>query len=200
MLGAFWTPFLSGGIGLLGVIVGGLITSHSQKRERLQRFAGEQIGEFYGPMHALRAIIQAKRAAREIVTDASSRAHAEYVAGWRALPADIALEQREERSGDFLRVLDVNNKQEAEEFTDSYRQMMSLFISKFHLAERSTRDHFISLVRFVEIRDRYLKGTLTPEAIGKLDSTDEGLQRFYTNVGDEFESLQKKLKEQRRTL
>ncbi len=35
--------------GLIGVVLGGWLTSRNQKRERQIRFFHEQLGEFYGP-------------------------------------------------------------------------------------------------------------------------------------------------------
>ena len=53
-------PVIAAASGLIGVVVGGCVTAHNQKRERQQRRIGEQLGEFYGPMLALREQVLAK--------------------------------------------------------------------------------------------------------------------------------------------
>lgn len=52
-------PVIAAASALIGVAIGGLITSHNQKVERRQRFVRDQLTEFYAPLLGLRERVHA---------------------------------------------------------------------------------------------------------------------------------------------
>jgi hypothetical protein len=66
--------FISSTGTLVDVLVGGWLTSHNQKRERQTSFFRQQLGEFYGPMLAMRAEVLAKSELRLKISGAAGAA------------------------------------------------------------------------------------------------------------------------------
>ena len=89
---------ISAASGLVGVILGGIITFRSQKLERRQRFIREQLSEFYAPMLGHRERLAARGAVR-------LRVHNVADSEWRHLAeqarenGEAAMRELEERRG-----------------------------------------------------------------------------------------------------
>jgi hypothetical protein len=190
---------ISAAAALGGVFVGGWLTSRNQKRERQIRFHREQLGEFYGPMFAIRAESLAKSELR-------SKISGEADSVWREL-IDDAMQgggvegiERARRVSfrTFEAIIEYNNRQLAEEIIPSYREMLRLFVEKMYLAEVSTITHLEDLVEFVEIWNRWLAESLPGEVVERLGHSEEKLHPFYCDVASHFVRLQAEVKESAR--
>lgn len=191
---AYWiTPVITAAAGLLGVALGGWITAHSQKKQRVHDRIREQLSGFYSPLLGIRVRILAKSEVRRKVSGATGEA-------WRKLFSqgrnDVELLARieKERSPDFEKVLEENNRQLIEDLLPLYRKMVDLFADNMWLAEPSTREHFGALVEFVEIWDRWLGGTLPKETVPLLGHSEKNLQPFYKDLATQLNRLSNELR------
>jgi hypothetical protein len=80
----------------------------------------------------------------------------------------------------------------------SYCQMVTVFREKIWLAEPATRPYFAKLAKFVDIRERRLKGAISGEVYIKLRSTDD-LDLFYDHLEKTHGCLRQSLVERRIT-
>jgi hypothetical protein len=195
MAGELLIPLISAGAGLIGVAVGGYFAAFNQKRERQQRFIREQLGEFYGPMLALRAQIRAKSEVRVKIHGAADHAWRKVMERGYSIGIDEVERLDRERFPLFEKILEYNNRQLAEEIMPAYRRMEELWISKMHLAESSTREHFRALTEFVDIWNRWLSGAIPGEVVQQLNHSEQYLLPLYEDLVTNFERLQGNLKE-----
>lgn len=187
------TPIITAAAGLLGVALGGWITAHSQKKQRVHDRIREQLSGFYSPLLGIRARILAKSEVRLKISGATGEA-------WRLLVSrnrsdvESAEKIEKERFPDFEKVLEHNNRQLVEELLPLYRKMVDLFADNMWLAEPPTREHFGALVEFVEIWDRWLGGTLPKETVPLLGHSEENLQPFYKDLATQLNRLSNELR------
>jgi hypothetical protein len=177
-------------IGLIGVALGGFLTSRNQRKEREQRFFRDQLAEFYAPMLAMHNIIRAKS---EIRLKMSRTAHEEWqrlINEAQRFGIDRVQEVRKEAWPKYEKIIEYENQQLSDELLPLYRRMRELFVEKMHLAEPSTRGHFDALVEFVEMWDRWRGGALPPEVSERIGPREENLKPFYEDLAANFEKLQ----------
>lgn len=191
--------FISATGTLVGVLVGGWLTSRNQKRERQTRFFREQIGEFYGPMLAMRAEVLAKSELRLKISGAAGAAwHGLVAEARRGGGIQLVREVREASFPIFEEIIKYNNRQFAEEIMPIYRKMAERFVEKMHFAEVSTIGYLEELIDFVEIWNRWLAESLPGEVVERLGHSEEKLFPFYRDVASQFVALQTEVKEARR--
>jgi hypothetical protein len=194
-------PVIAASSGLVGVAVGGYFAAHNQKRERQQRRISEQHAEFYSPMLGLRALVLAKKELSVKITgeaDSAWRKMMELAYERKNVDLDHVEKLMQERGPKFERIIEYQNRQLAQEVIPAYRKMVELFVSKMHLAEPSTIQHFSTLVEFVEIWDRWLGKSLPAEVLGQLDHSEQKLYPFYHDLFDTFARMQRALRETHR--
>lgn len=180
--------------GLGGVALGAWATGRHQREERRQERIREQLDGFYGPMLGLRAWIRATSELRPELSRAADNAWKKLVRR-RDHDVDLLRELQQERFPDFEQVVEENNRQFAEEILPRYEAMITAFSENLSLAEKSTRKHFPTLVKFVELWRRWLDDTIPAEALQELGHSEEELFPLYADLREQFERLQKELKE-----
>ena len=178
---------------LIAVLLGGWLTSHNQKRERQSRFFREQLGEFYGPMLAMRAEVLAKSELRSRISGA---AHAE----WQQLIGHARRSGSVEGIGEtdftiFEEIIKFNDRQFAEDIMPIYNKMVQRFINNMHFAEVSTIAYLDELIEFVEIWNRWFAQSLPADIVQRLGHSEEKLFPFYRDVASHFVALQAKVKD-----
>lgn len=184
--------------GLLGVALGGYFTALNQKRERQYRRIGDQLGEFYGPMLALRAEVLAKSELRCKISGLADSEWRTLMENARKVGEQHLREVDEQRSPEFKKIIEYNNRQLVEDILPIYRKMVEIFRSKMHFAEISTIQHFGTLVEFVEARNRWLDGSLPNEVLEQLSPSEKKLYLFYEDLAETFGRMQQGLREKRR--
>ena len=90
----------------------------------------------------------------------------------------------------YEKLLEYEGKQLREEILPAYREMVSLLISKMHLAEPATRNHLAELINFVEVWDRWADGSLPKEVLPRLDYNEKRLYPLYEDLEKQFAALQ----------
>jgi hypothetical protein len=182
-------------IGLVGVVLGSILTSRHLKRERRQRLVRDQLVEFYAPMLGIRERLRAKGETRVKVSAAARVVWPKLIEQARASSVEHGEKVRKELGPQFEKIIEYNNNQLMEEELPLYRKMIDVFTTRMHLADISTRQHFSALVEFVELWDRSLGGTLPREVAEQVAADEEKLMPFYGDRVANFERLQTVLKE-----
>jgi hypothetical protein len=77
----------------------------------------------------------------------------------------------------------------------AYRQMIIIFREKWSLAEPETRRHLPALVKFVEIWEGHLKGTVSGAASEQLAHSEENLKPLFAHLETTHDRLQRALSE-----
>jgi hypothetical protein len=186
-------PLISAVLGIAGVVVGGWLTGYHQRQQRRQAAIREQLEHFYSPMVALAARIRAKRQTRGKVHDTTQQ-------GWRE-EVDRALgpEQRHAMEAmlavEFGKLVEDDIRRLRDELMPLYHAMLDCFTGHMWLAELSTRQHFDTLVEFVDIADRAIAGTLPASIANGLENPETGLYPLYADLEQQFERLRVELKE-----
>jgi hypothetical protein len=174
----------------VGASVAGLISSKNSKQERRHRLLRQKLEEFYGPLLAIRNRIKAKSEIRLRIAQLAGEE-------WPRLSADArggGIERMEQLQNDrwpeYEKIFEYEDKQLREETLPGYRDMVSLFVSKMHLAEPATRHHLAELINFVEVWDRWTDGSLPKEILPRLDHSEKRLYPFYEDLEKQFAALQ----------
>lgn len=176
--------------GIIGVAFGGWITSINSKRERQQKLLQQKLAEFYGPLLAIRSRIKAKSELRLKISQLAGEEWPKLIAAAREIGVERVIQVEKERFPEYEKIFEYESKQLREETLPSYREMVTLFISKMHLAETATRDHLAELISFVEVWDRWTDGSLPREILPRLDYSEKRLYPLYEDLEKQFAVLQ----------
>lgn len=170
--------------GLTGVVIGAWLTMKREKAQRRHDFLATQLRDFYAPMLGARSEIRKRGETRLAVSGAADTAWRELCAQARQTSdAPTALQSLMDTRGPaFHSIIDYNNRVLAEATIPVYREMVKLFRGNLWLAEPSTRQHFGTLVEFVDIWERWLSGSLPIEVIAKLNHSEELLEPLYQDL------------------
>lgn len=181
--------------GLVGVVVGALLTSRREVKQRKLAFLEKQLSMFYSPMLGLRNEISVHGTLR-------LRVQNEADAAWRQLCAetenlDVEARQRvsSERGPEFKRIIEYDNAKLHEELLPAYRKMVELFRDFYWLAEPETRAYYPKLLEFVEIWNRWNDKALPPEVLRRLDHGEDNLAPLYLHVEQMHNAIREKLKD-----
>jgi hypothetical protein len=166
-------PFIVPAVaGFAGVLVGALLTSRREKRQRQLAFLEKQLSLFYSPMVGLRNEVRAQGRLR-------LRIHAEAGAAWAELATDASSLARQ---SEFSRIIDYDNNKLREDLLPTYQQMLRVFREHYWLATPATRGFYEALVEFVEIWERWVAGALPSEVVTRLGHTEANLGAFYAEI------------------
>jgi hypothetical protein len=174
----------------VGALVAGWISSKNNKHERRQRLLQQRLEEFYGPLLAIRSRIKAKSELRLKISQLAGEEWPKLAAAARSGGVERIEQLQEERWPEYEKILEYEGKQLREEILPAYREMVSLFISKMHLAEPATRNHLAELINFVEVWDRWTDGSLPREVLPRLDHSEKRLYPLYDDLEKQFAALQ----------
>ena len=173
--------------GILGVAVAGWLSFRRDKRERQTRLLEQKLGEFYGPLLAIRSQIKAKSELREKI---SKLVNNELPKSLVDLPSMHPFAEAEYKTADQM--VEYNNRQIEEDLLPAYKEMRDLFIGKMYLAEKSTLPYLSEIVNFIEIWDRWIDKSIPHTILGQLDHSENRLSPFYEDVQSCFSELQEK--------
>ena len=180
--------------GLVGVVIGGLITTYSQKIERRQRLAREKLDKFYSPLLGMRSHIKTKSIVREKIRDAARKEWNQLFVGFENDP-EAKKRISETHGPKFDKITEYDKKQFESELLPLYRDMLAYFTSNISLAEDSTLKHYEELVEFVEMWNRELAGALPPEVVLAVGHDEKKLYPFYDDLAVQTGVLRNELNE-----
>ena len=180
--------------GLVGVLIGALISGYNQRKEREQRFLREQLTEFYGPMQAIRVQLRVRRETELKVSSNAGSAWNQRVIDAQKTGVEEVEKLTRESFPAYAEIIQYNNKQFESEIIPLYRRMEELFVAKMYLTQSSTRQHFAALSEFVELWRRWIEKSIPGEVVSLDPPTETKLQPLYEDVEKHFEHLQSLLK------
>lgn len=164
---------------IAGVGIGGWFSSRNSKRERRQRVVQQKPQEFCGPLLAIRNRIKAKSELRLKISQFAGEQWPKRVHGVE--PESLPQNQRE-RWPKFERI-EYEKKRLRDETLPSFEEMITIFTSRIHLADASTRAYLAELIDFPEVWDRWLDESLPKEILARLDHSERRLFPFYEDLG-----------------
>jgi hypothetical protein len=155
---------------LIGVLIGGWITTRNQKIDRQQRRLQEQLN-FYGTLLGMRKEIRAKSEVRKRIQDLSRAAYDNEL---KMAEGDPVVKKRisSERWPEYEKGFQYDEKQLTEELVPLYGEILALWSKNMALAEPSTQAHYGVFVEYVEVWNRALKKTLVAEVLWEIRHAD----------------------------
>ena len=177
--------------GLLGAVIGaGAASWFASRRERTQRqhaFIEKQLSEFYSPMLGLRAELKAHGELRVRLQNEAGEA-------WRVLtegvaPGPEAMALTAGRFPEFEALIEYDNKKLIERLLPCYRKMVDLFRDNLWLAEEETRKHYLTLIEFVDIWERWIAKSLPVEVLGRIEHGEVKLHPLYQHIQEQHAKL-----------
>ena len=165
---AWYVPLLNSiPSGLIGAGVVYYFGLRQRAKERRFAFLDRQLTEFYAPLAGLRKQIRATSELRLKVINVTS----------------FSAERTEA-------TIDYHNKQFHEELMPKYREMLTLFTNKYHLADADTRAFYSPFLEYVEIWNMWLAKSLEPDVPSKLGHAEENVKPFYAHLEAKMQALQ----------
>lgn len=179
--------------GLTGVAVGGLIFHIREKAARKYSFLEQQAKEFYAPIVGMRQEILAKSKLRVRIRDLGSQGWTELTQRTKDLQPYEQQKIDLERWPEYEKLIEYGDEEFVEELLPLYNKMLDLFREKQLYIEKSTNDHYPSLLEFVSIWNYSNKGALPKEVIKNLNHDEKPLESFYDDINKTLESIRSKL-------
>jgi hypothetical protein len=183
----WYVPILSA---LLSALVGaGVVYYFGIRHLAIQRklaFRERQLGEFYAPLAGLRKQILAKSELRLKISGAAEAAWHDICGSY----GDRQMLDHEQRFAPFKKIIDYENEQLKTELIPKYREMLTLFTDRYHLAAPDTRAFYEVFLEFVEVWNRWLAESLPPEVLRKLGHSEDTVKPFYEHLELTMQQLQ----------
>lgn len=187
------SPIISAVAGLVGVGLGGIISTWAHRTERRNGRTRDKLDKFYSPLLGIRMQIRAKSEVRLKISSHGNAAWASLFTGLN--DPEVKKQIEAERWSSFEKLIEYADQQLREELIPLYRQMVALFATNMQFAEDTTRQHFAALVEFSELWNRALQNPIPPEVLASLNHTERNLYPFYEDLETQFRRLRKELEE-----
>lgn len=181
--------------GLAGVIIGALLTSGRERKQRKLAFLEKQLSTFYSPMLGLRNEIKTHSAFRARVQNEANAAWVQLCEESESLSIEARQRITNERGPEFTRIIEYDNNKRHEELLPAYRKMVELFRECYWLAEPETRAFYGDLLEFVEVWNRWIDEALPVEVLKRLEHGEDMLVPFYEHVEQTHNVIRQKLKD-----
>lgn len=183
------------GSGLIGVVIGALLTSRRELKQRKLAFLEKQLSSFYSPMLGFRNEIKTHSAFRVRVQNEASTAWAQLCKDSEGLGVEANQRISNERGPEFSRLIEYDNTKFDEELLPTYQKMVALFRDCYWLAEPETRALYADLLEFVEIWNRWIEKALPVEVLKRLEHGEDKLEPFYEHIEQMHNAIRQKLKD-----
>lgn len=175
---------------LLSALVGAAVVYYFGIRhlaiQRKLAFRERQLGEFYAPLAGLRKQIRAKSELRLKISNAADAAWHDICGSY----GDRPMIDHEQRFAPFKKIIDYENEQLKRELIPKYREMLTLFTDRYHLAAPDTRAFYEVFLEFVEVWNRWLAESLPPEVLDKIGHSEDKVKPFYEHLESKMQQLQ----------
>lgn len=181
--------------GLAGVIIGALLTSGRERKQRKLAFLEKQMSTFYSPMLGLRNEIKTHSAFRARVQNEANAAWVQLCEESESLSVEARQRITTERRPEFMRIIEYDNNKLHEDLLPAYRKMVELFRECYWLAEPETRAFYGDLLEFVEVWNRWIDKALPVEVLKRLEHGEDKLVPFYEHVEQSHNAIRQKLKD-----
>lgn len=185
-------PILSG---LIGVFVGAWLSRRQSQEQWKLDFYEKQLRELYSPLASTRKEIQILSEFRLAGAEASETWWQKVCERGKYIKdMGESVKFFDEEGEKITTQIEYENKQLVEKIIPAYRLMVNILKNNYWLAEEQTKDHFPTLVKFVEVWERYLSRTHPMDVIKEINVSENELMSFYKDVERIHCFLRKKLK------
>jgi len=185
-------PILSG---LIGVFVGAWLSRRQSQEQRKLDFYEKQLRELYSPLVGVRKEIQILSEFRLAGEEASQKWWQKVCERSKHIKdMDRSVKFYDEEGEKITTQNEYENKQLVEKIIPAYRQMVNILKNNYWLAEEQTKDHFPTLVKFVEVWERYLSRSHPMDVIKEINVSENELMPLYKDIELIHRSLRKKIK------
>ena len=181
--------------GFLGVLIGALLMNFQNKAQRKLEFCEKQLREFYSPLVGIRKEIKILSEFKCIVEKASDEWWQKVCKIGDLLEPSKGDEYYNKKGKGIDGQIEYDNVQFKSKILPAYRKLVEIFKNNYYLAEEETKKYFPTLLKFVELWERFLSKTHPREVIKKINSSEKELLPFYQHLEETLEALRKKLKE-----
>lgn len=181
--------------GLFGVYVGSWLTRRQMTIERKLEFYEKQLRELYSPLLGVRKEIQILSEFRLAGEKAQDRWWQDVCnIGKNIKDISHAQEYYGQEGKQINSQIEYEYEQLVKKIIPSYREMVNIFKNNYWLAEEETKEHFSTLIKFVETWERHLSGTHNTEVLSQISVSEEKLQPFYGHIEEFHNYLRTNLK------
>jgi len=111
----------------------------------------------------------------------------------RELGREALRQLTDERFPEFSKIIEYDNRQLVEELLPAYRRMVNIFRENMWLAEEDTRAHFATLLKFVDLWDRWLAKAIPREVAEAIGHEEDSLQPLYKDLQEKHDNLRGRL-------
>ena len=177
---------------ILGVLLGAWITTRNLKTERKQAHYRRQLADFYSPMHAWHTLIKTRSITRLTLFQKADEIWRQMVAQ-RRNDVDELRRLSEGKGQDFQKIIEEDNRIFLEEIFPLYKKILDHFTENYWLAEPSTQKHYPALVEYIDLWDRWLRGSIPPEVMRATNNNESKLHPLYQDLEDQIKQLQSQL-------
>jgi hypothetical protein len=185
----FLNSLISAAAGLGGVFVGGWLSDRRERQKQGNDFIRLQLSDFYGPLLSMFTEVRARDALRMKLIQTINQHHGSktqeiYQRGHDAI-RDASMEG--------LNKLGTMANDEKQIFRDTampaYRQMLTTFREKIWLAEPDTRNYFTDFIEFIDVWERTLRDTISPDTVTAIGHNENNLDGFYQHIKSTHDRL-----------
>lgn len=182
-------PALSG---LVGVVVGAILTNKREGIRRKYEFIKRQLENLYSPLLAIRRNLKATGELRLQISNTANIEWQKLCKRYGGQPDELR-NLSETRGKAFEKIIDYNNEKLITEDLPAYHNMIAIIKKNMWLAEASTIEHFPKLIVFVDLWERFLADTLPGEVVKAIGHTEKSLYPLYDDLQKQHDRLRAKL-------
>jgi hypothetical protein len=162
--------------GWIGLLIGNWMTARRETAATALQFRKQQLEQFYGPLLALHNEIRARSELRLKLQKVVNDLHAKGML--HAEPGKTVLANVQDENETLRSIL-----------IPTYHEMIKVFRDKMWLAEPETREHFKSLIEFVDVWEKILADKLPSSVAPAIGHPEQNLHRFYDHLEKMHERL-----------
>ena len=185
-------PAVSSFIGAGFVFIFGIRQGTLQRRAAYRE---KQLAEFYAPILAQHARIDATMRVRKALYNGAHEAWAELCKRYEG--AHQLMHDHEEQFKPYKKLFEYDNEQFTKALFPLYQKMLELFTEKYWLADEDTRNHYPAFLHYVEIWERFLSESVPRDALERVDHGADRVEAFFRHVEQKVSELQGELKARR---
>ena len=193
LIKALAIPAASAIAGLLGVVIGAWLTASREQTQRKLKFIETQLSMFYSPLLGIKNTIHRNAEIRETLQSIAQEKWALLCAETEDFDVESKQKLTTDKGLQFKQLIEYDDTKFEVELMPLYQEMLEVFRKNYWLADEKTRTFYPTLLQFVEVWNRNLKGALPYEVWMGLDHKEAHLAGFYEHLELRHNQLRKKL-------
>lgn len=186
---AFLNPLISAAAGLSGVLLGGWLSDRRERQKQRNDFFKLQLSEFYGPLLSMFTEVRARDALRVKLIRAITQHHQRQMLEVRQEGHDAVHDASMESLNKLATVSNDERRIFRETAMPAYRQMLTTFREKIWLAEPDTRNFLPDFIEFIDVWERTLRDTISPDIATAVGHNEQNLDDFYQHIKSTHDHL-----------